>query len=127
MKFHIELNDQQVSTLIKALDLYSRIGLGQFKEILDRQFNWNASSNYEDAIEKLEQVKYLLTEFESNEYRGIYGRDTPESCKIAWDIQQVVRHCQSWAKHPEGGLTVNFDEPLAGSQQPLPKCKVRRK
>lgn len=56
--------------------------------------------------------------------RGIFQDETPKSCKIAWDIQQVVRHCKAWHEYPEGGLTVNFDEPMNCSGQPMPKCEV---
>lgn len=64
-KYRIELDDEQMAVLIRALDLYSRIGLGQ-----------------------------------------------------------LSRHCKAWHEHPEGGLTVNFDEPMNCSGQPMPKCEV---
>lgn len=126
-KYKIELNEEQVNTLIKALDLYSRIGLGQFHEILDWQFNWNKNISYENdnyICEQLDLIKFILTDFSSNEYRGICSPDTPERCKVAFDIQQVVRYCQAWHNNPKGDITVNYDEPMVCSNQPLPKCSV---
>lgn len=40
-KYRIELDDEQMAVLIRALDLYSRIGLGQLREILSWEFEWN--------------------------------------------------------------------------------------
>lgn len=124
--YQIELNEKQVNYLIKALDLYTRIGLGQFEEILNWEFQWNKLS-YEFSTEirqRLDFIKCLLTGLPSSASRGIFGSDTPEGCKIAYDIQQVVRHCVAWNNKPEGDWTVDFREPMNASQEPLPQCKV---
>lgn len=127
-KYKLELNEEQLVTLEKALDLYSRIGIGQFHEILDWQFNWDRTDLPHNAFDwmrdRLDDIKRMLTGFPANAYRGIFGEDTPEGCKIAWDIQQVARHCRSWHNNPEGGITVYYDKPMRSSQQQLPKCEV---
>lgn len=125
-KYKLELNEEQAATLIKALDLYSRIGIGQFHEILDWQFNWEKrnAQDYQDIRDQLDFIKFMLTGMPKNASRGIFQEETPERCKIAWDIQQVVRHCKSWHENPEGGITVHFGKPMRSSQEPLPVCKV---
>ncbi|MDD3473246.1 MAG: hypothetical protein PHS86_10710, partial [Syntrophaceae bacterium] len=39
----------------------------------------------------------------------IYGTAFPSKEKL--DVEQVLRHALSWHRHPEGGITVNFDKP----------------
>lgn len=130
MKYLLNLNEEQVTILIKALDLYSRIGMGQFKEVLGWQFGWQNNSipheDYQDIIERLDYIKFMLSggDLSPGSYRGICSPETPESCKVAYDIQQVVRNSQAWVNNPNGDITVAFDSPLKVSQQPLPICEA---
>ena len=40
--------------------------------------------------------------------------------RIAWDIQQVIRHRIAWDRNPKGNITVDFDSPLKTSDEQLP-------
>ena len=109
--------------LILVLDLYSRIGIGQFEEILHvDNIRKNIPNNERNKIESLlKDVKFLLTGCPVNGSLGIYNPDVPQNAKMAHDIMQVIRHRISWDQNPKGGITVNFDEPLKCSELELPK------
>ena len=109
--------------LILVLDLYSRIGIGQFEEILHvDNVRKNIPNNERNKIESLlKGVKFLLTGCPTNGSLGIYNPDVSQNAKIAHDIIQVVRYRISWDQNPKGGITVNFDEPLKCSELELPK------
>jgi len=43
--------------------------------------------------------------------------------RIAWDLQQVIRHRLAWDRNPKGGIQVSFDDPLKSSREPLASIK----
>ena len=42
----------------------------------------------------------------------------------AWDIYQVIRHAYAWKRYPEGGWTVDFNEPMKTGHEPLPEITI---
>jgi len=115
-----------------VLDFYSRIGIGQFEEIVHGSFifdwgspvSWN--NQYDQIRHLLDGVKFNLIGMPFNASLGICGPDTPERAKIAYDIQQVVRHRLAWDREPKGGYTVDFDKPMQCSNLELPKIKENK-
>jgi len=131
-KYSLHIDEDQAKVLIKALDLYSRIGLGQFQEII-YAFNWRKIVGREDfdlrygeAKEHLNKAKFHLTLHPPNASLGIFCKETPEEAKMTWDIQQVVRHRLAWDKEPKGGWRVDFDNPMQSSQKQLPTIKEEK-
>ena len=118
----IELSDKQADVLVAALDLYSRIHLGQFEEVaniarmhdiskLDKDYD--AHNDFEDAIR---EAKTILG-FDRNASYGIFNERVNDIARVAWDMQQVIRHHLAWKRNPEGGFTVNFDTPHRSSKE----------
>lgn len=131
-----ELSTVQARTLVDALDLFSRIQIGQFEEILnlarmgsiphreDRSVS-ERIEEIEEAEPLLREVKLLLTGHSPNASFGIFANKTPESAKVAYEIQRAIRHRLAWDRNPEGGLGVDFDDPdsLRSTGQPLAVLK----
>lgn len=107
--------------VVDALDLYSRVGLGQLEEIsslarfgLLTNANGDAPSNdaLEDAEVYLRQTKRALFGFESNASHGIFSSKVNDRFRTAWGVLKAVRHRLAWDRTPSGGIQVSFDEPM---------------
>lgn len=130
------LSEIQARTMVDALDLFSRIQIGQLEEILsmarmgsiphrDDQDVSARIEEIEEAEPLLHEVKRLLTGHSPNASFGILGGKTPESARVAYEIQRAIRHRLAWDRQPEGGMGVDFDDPdsLRSTGQPLAVLK----
>jgi len=130
------LSEIQARTLVEALDLFSRIQIGQLEEILsmarmgsiphrDERTVSARIEEVEEAEVLLNEVKRLLTGHSPNASFGILGEKTPESAKVAYEVQRAIRHRLAWDRQPEGGIGVDFDDPdsLRSTGQPLAVLK----
>ena len=126
--YHLYLTERQAQILTEALDLFSRIGMGQFGEIgyiLSVYQNKNTSEDSYTKINKIDEIRRLAREAaniwmgSSGSYHGITSDNISDVFRVAWDLQQVIRHRLAWDRSPSGGLQVNFDTPLRSSQEPL--------
>jgi len=123
----------QVRTLLRALDLFARIGAGQFEEVLHHPA-WEAKrlhlafdipeekekiEDFRVAGKLLQEAKRLATGFQGNASASIVSADVDS--RRAFDIYQVIANMLVWKEHPEGGMGVDFNEPKQWSDQPLPK------
>jgi hypothetical protein len=161
-KFKLIVGEDQLRLIQKALDFYSRVGIGQMGEILDHptfenslseslrpkkqievgdktergivteigdgymktrgswsgteeERTWNDVQNiklskdyslYHDIREEAERIlnngrNLLLREhIPSNGSWGIHNKKVDESCRIAFDLIQVIRH-EFWKNNPD--------------------------
>ena len=120
MKYMLEIDSTQASVLINALDLYSRIHIGQFTEIL-KPFRFSKKVEIKDvraAEHMLDAVKFLLTGFEYGVSYGIHSEEVSDDARVAYDLQQVIRNVQSHTERPlkKGDWRgVNYDTPFTSS------------
>lgn len=126
----ITLEGESSYVLTRALDFFSRMGLGQLREIgwiVRWYFDSLKKMSYEEfdgVDEMLNYAKALLTGFPSNASWGIYCPEIHDDFRVAWDLQQVVRHRVSWdavgnpprRQWPEM-MGVNYDTPMHSSEQ----------
>jgi hypothetical protein len=123
-QYRLTLNDDQVQMLLRALDVYSRVGCGQFQRILE-MFQSDPRRR-EDSCVQWEILfglfKQQLLQLEGNSNYSICSPEVPVDYRLAWDMLQVVRHHVSWEQQPEGGSQVWFDEPMNTSG--LPFCTI---
>ena len=91
-KYVLELSDDQARTVVKALDLFGRIGMGQFEEVV---FPWRHRPSFsgdheiiEGAVNKLKKECCGLTPGASF---GICSEKVSLEYKRAYEIQQVLR------------------------------------
>ena len=126
--YNLKLNEAQMRVIEKALDFYSRILCGQIEEV-DRVLMYDARqvSHRSCLYWHLEDFKKAaFPELGVHTSYAIGSPETPEGAKIAYDIQQVVRHVLAWDIHPEGGILVSFQEPEQLSKEPLPKAEAEK-
>jgi len=129
--YQLFLTEKQAQVLVSALDLYSRIGMGQLSEVA-YVLRMNALGNPNGQADVLAKVEDLTREAASywmggsGSYYGIFSEKINDSFRVAWDLQQVIRYRLAWDRNPEGGIQVIFDEPLKSSQEPLACIKKQK-
>ena len=115
-KYKVILNEKQIEILVESLDLYSRLPSGQFDEIFFKMLGLGKLTNRTEFEKISKQLKELyFPELSENEFYGIHQDSVSEDARIGFDMIQVLRHKLSWDKEPEGGITVNFHEPMKTS------------
>jgi hypothetical protein len=124
VKYLLEINEEHAKVIIEALDVFSRIHMGQL-DIVAEQLNFsdffNKTNVYDTGFKlKIDELKTMIG-LCGNSHLGIRNKMVHEYAKIAFDIQQVIRHRLAWTKHPQGGTTVDFSKPLICGKLPLPK------
>jgi len=129
--YKLTLTKEQAAVIAQALDLFSRIGCGQFEEILrhptivKKLYKLIDSDKYlksrEEAQYGIRVAKKVITGFEPNSSESIVVADEPN--RIAYDIFQVIRNRIAWDEKPAGGMEVDFTDPTKWSEQPLPQIE----
>lgn len=130
---HITSHDE-ILKIVKALDFYSRIWIGQYLEI-DGEMIWLKKRTYDEILEN--EITPLFLQLRNrlmpssirdigqtlHASYGIFSDKVDERAGTAYDMQQVIRYTLAWFLHPEGGWTVDFGSPLrAGRVYPVPKA-----
>lgn len=117
-KYTLTLNERQAEVLVAALDFYSRIGIGQFEELVHvyegAQMGLGdatSGAKLQAAKRYIEDAKHELTGFPANASHSILNPKVNDTFRVAYDIQKVVRHRLAWDKSPDGGTGVWFDKP----------------
>lgn len=107
-RYNIEATGRQVDDISYACELTARINIGQINAIMDALPIREGTDTYalQQQIEAL--IKPHLKQPEPN-------------LPSFFTMHQTLRHRRSWDIHPEGGMTVNFDEPLVLTDDPLLK------
>jgi len=115
-KYNITVTETQAELLVCALDLYSRIGIGQFEEV---------ASVYDPArkLENWDSIHTLLLAAKEeaghprNGSHGIMNPKVRDVFRAAYDLQQVIRHKVAWSRNPEGSILVHHDTPHQTSEK----------
>lgn len=127
----IELNNNQLQLIQRALDFYSRVGIGQFTEIKDhptferhlyKQCEVDGKTDYseyhrlrDEVDEQLNVARNMLyNEFtmSHNGSWGIYNPKVDDSCREAFEMIQVIRH-EFWKANPKRS-SVTVDSSVDG-------------
>jgi len=128
--YQLSLTERQAQVLTEALDLFSRIGMGQLEEIAYVLRSYTKPSESSSLLSsRLDELKRLAREA-SNVWmgspcgcRGISSEEIGDAFRVAWDLHQVIRYRLAWDRNPNGGLQVSFDTPMKYSQEPLANIK----
>jgi hypothetical protein len=128
--FQMMFNERQARTLMRALDLYSRIGIGQFEELI-HLFRWQFDPRLKDKLDQIEmseqrlnEIKTLLFDLHPNSSFGIFNKDVPDEFRVAWDLQKVIRH-QIWkeSENPTRFTVDSYPPDQSVADQPLAQIK----
>lgn len=115
----LSLNAEQAQTTVNALDFYARILAGQLDEL---GFIFRIKRAHKEIdFEKLNSLVKELKETvfpELNQNSSSHNNDV--ECWRAFDVKQTIRHTLAWDRDPDGGITVDFDEPMKFGDQQLP-------
>jgi hypothetical protein len=133
MKITLELTVEQAYALMDALELYSRIKMGQLDwaeyvlslDTYDKTLH-RPKYDQELARQYLEKAKQTIFPYISpSAYIGIQG--TSERSRISWDIYQQLRHNLTIYKHPNPSIEERgkaYDKPFKVSDEPLPAITI---
>jgi hypothetical protein len=120
----LTLTEEQADILLMSLETYSRLKMGQFNAVTDlfpaRDFDRGKAAA---ALQEARQT--VMPELDPRGYYGIRNLEAGEQARVAFDIQQVLRHALAWHWHPEGGIGVCYDEPYKTSRAPLIRVEIR--
>jgi hypothetical protein len=127
MKIQITVTEKQAQVILAALDIYSRLGMGQWErldEFLREKF-WHriqgytfiGMSNVETPVadlirSRLDEIKKLVWDHPPNGSYSIFNDQVPVHCREAYDIIQVLRKAiaEHRARHnPSERWTVDFN------------------
>lgn len=124
----VEMTREQAYAVMNACELLARLEIGQFKEIV-----WNFIDKFHTADNKFDSVSRedadALAEQLCKKIFGTnkYGWPNIDKKSIrhqrCWAVYSTIRYVLAWHDHPEGGNTVNFNEPL-GYGEKMPKCRI---
>lgn len=135
-----EFSKEQLQTISIACEVMSRLGMGQFRFAMDHlpmaeKIDWSKWHEDMDKIGKIlsDHMPNNIDGWRSS--LGIGNDDVNRMNQRAWDIHQTVRKHLSWEDAVENGIvesmesprkwpemmTVNYDDPLNISGEPLPK------
>lgn len=147
----IELSDEQAYVIVEALDLFSRVLIGQSEEVgsvmnkysvnmldsevvgeVGKQYtqhkpNRHAYDAHHDFTDAIRSLKHSLLGIHSNGSYGIHSEAVHDNARVAYDIQQVLRHYLAWKHYKSdsvaGTIGVSFDKPYQTSKLELPKIE----
>lgn len=138
MKFHLTVNEEQLRLIQSALDLYSRVLIGQFEEvgIIANMYSVNMldssnpnmpkpdKSSYKEHHAFTDMIRQAKTSlgFHANGSYGIYSDVVHNDSRNAYDIVQVIRNYIANRNHVEGEsrMFISFDEPNKTGEYDMP-------
>jgi hypothetical protein len=137
MEVTLKMNKQQAKIVDIALELFTRLHLGQLEELLwlpiakngDKNVNSLGSMKSIEAQEIIQTLKKEMFGFDRSMNWGLSSDKVADQAKIACDIHEVIRYKTSWHNNPNPknpGLSVSFDEPFHW-HRPVPLCEVEIK
>jgi len=144
MKYVLELSPEQVAVLSRACEILARLHMSQFDMVFDEvlmrepaysrnreHYGSEVYNMWNEVRDRMDEVKALLTpDIPRGAYYGIHSPEISDVARVAYDLQQVLRYCQSWEERPlEKGefQTVNYATPHKTSkEQQLAKIRVEK-
>jgi hypothetical protein len=116
----VELQEEHLDVVVRALETYQRLKLGQIKHALDEAFD--TPIDYEDAmaIENFTR-KILFPELSPNASYGIYNTEKVGDATLAYELYKVLGRYKAF-KDNDGwaDYTRRFDKPHSHTGVPLP-------
>ena len=139
----LKVNENQLRLIQKALDFYSRVGIGQFNEIknhptferhLHEEFKIEGKTDYnrfhsvretaDDALNVARNMLYNESSMDKNGSWGIYNPKVDDSCRDAFDLVQVIRH-EFWKNDPDrSDITVDSSITLTDGKNVNIECDL---
>ena len=123
----MSMSIEQGKILINALNLLSRISIGQIREI-DTFFRFRKPMEFKNQQEVEILVgqlkKAIFPELPDDGFISIAGKNASEEAQVAWEMLQSIRHTIAWDENPKGGMTVEYDIPMKLTKHNMIKCSI---
>lgn len=135
----LTVSESQARVLSLACELAARIGIGQWREILE----WLPIKHNLDEAER-RTIDAILSKHMVHGIDGwsqslsINSPDTDEQARRAWDLYQVIRHRLAWDRAITEGIVkpgeprnwskmmgVHYDEPMRTAPEMLAKMESK--
>lgn len=124
-RYVLTLTSEQEYIVEQALELLARLHIGQFErvaELLCDPRDTDYCKRRDLARDLLRLAAIVVFGRSPINYPDVKGKSTEH--ELAWTIYSVLRYTRSWHENPDGGITVNYDEPLNLAGGPMPKCEI---
>ena len=120
--FKLSIEHAQVHTLIRVLDIYSRILMNQWeyiKELTDDRWDHRRNDWHERVEEAVKSFKEPWTGYSVNASSGIHGQNIHPDAMVVWTVQKAVRHWEMVQRLGYSHRGVSSDAPMSGDSWPL--------
>lgn len=127
--YTMTVTENQARLITQAMDLLSRIQIGQWYEFIDwlpptKEF---CRHSLREQLQPVMSEHFRKTKPEGCQYAidgwgrhyGIHSPFVPDTARVAWDLKKVIEYRLAWDRNPEGGFTVDFDGPQHVGEEPL--------
>lgn len=121
-KVFMEMTPATARTVHQALELFARLGLGQFDPLMDmaRMGQLKRADGTGPTLGQLEAADFYLRQFKSTlmdmgvgHSHGIRSQNVDKEVKTSWAVAKALRHRLAWDRTPQGSLGVWHDEPMS--------------
>jgi hypothetical protein len=137
--YQLTVTEAQLQCIMAATDLYQRVQLGQWQEImtslpLQKPVDWQLLRDTFDSMSSLLAPHCIDNVDGKGSSLGVGHPALPADNSIAYDIHRTIRHKLAWQRAVSEGivasetsarkwpemLTVDYDAPMKWSTEPLP-------
>lgn len=125
MHITLTLNRDDTNILVKALDLYSRLGIGQIEEVKELFRDTMPIENMDDAMKFLQEAKFLMTGIRGNGSHGIGNPAVGSRYQRAYEIRGALQYAVATNDPSTPSYSVWKQLPLALTGHPFPKVEVK--
>lgn len=109
--YAMEVDDNQCAVLVRALESYQRLALGQVDEPLEYFCIYRKLDARERDLDVLNEMRHLATRSGGSSF-GITNFLLPDDVRNGRQAQKVLEHHLAHKRNPNGGVTQRFDNPL---------------
>lgn len=127
-KYRMTMTEEQARLVIRALDFFSRMRMGQFAELIDLVISVK-DGDIDDYRKRRDEASRILLDARNvlmpelqimHSINSSYSVYKFEDSHAAWRTLQAIRSFIAWHNNPEGGVTVDFYKPSGDA----PKCEA---
>ena len=134
--YTIKVTERQLKELSNACEVVARLRIGQPEDALRELRGESEAFVVMEDFEKFYEMERVVQDSTGFSRGASWGVGKFEDADILFDMHQVFRNVTSWAHakrckltESDGSrnwntmMTVNYDEPMKYSSQPLPEVK----
>jgi hypothetical protein len=115
----ININVAQLELIMKALDFYSRIQMGQLSELANPYIIQLPESDYAEIDKQLLKLKKIMfPELDDKTFYSIKTKKIPDTIRQTVDILDVIRYRLAWDTNTEETPTgMKYNKPIHWSNE----------